>query len=86
MKKFIFAILLTSFTAIVSAHPGGVDEKGCHFKKGIGRHCHAQNEGKYIPLTEEKRLKKLHKETCNSIDADGRKVRVDLYGKSCRNR
>ncbi len=86
MKKLIFAALVTMLSVSVYSHPGGVDENGCHFKKGIGRHCHAQNEGKYIPLTEEKRLKKLHSETCHSIDAEGRNVRVDLYGKRCRNR
>ena len=86
MKNLIIATLFASLSVVSFAHPGGADENGCHFKKGIGRHCHAQNEGKYIPLTEEKRLKKLHRETCNSIDGEGRKVRVDLYGKPCRNR
>lgn len=87
-KAYLFAICLamvSNFANLAHAHGGGVDVNGCHNVKRDGsRHCHGENEGKYIPMTEEKRLQKLHKDSCNSIDADGRKVRVDPYGKKCR--
>lgn len=83
MKKMIFALsLLSAFSGQVFAHGGGVDEHGCHEKKGV-RHCHGENVGKYIPMNEEKRLEKLHRDNCNSITADGDKVRHDVYGKKC---
>ena len=51
------------FTNPAHAHGGGLDENGCHnVKKDGSRHCHGENTGKYIPMTEEKRLEKLHNE------------------------
>lgn len=86
MYKAILAVLVLTASSYAFAHAGGVDEKGCHNTKAGARHCHGENAGKYIPMTEEKRIEKLHKDTCNSIDGEGRKARVDLYGKKCRSR
>jgi hypothetical protein len=84
MLKIVFVLAISLASVTASAHGGGLDQNGCHNVKAGGRHCHGENEDKYIPMTEEKRLQKLHKDSCSSIDAEGRKVRVDPYGKRCR--
>jgi hypothetical protein len=84
MFKILFVSVMILASTTANAHGGGVDQNGCHNTKAGARHCHGENEGKYIPMTEEKRLQKLHKDSCNSIDAEGLKVRVDPYGKRCR--
>jgi hypothetical protein len=84
MLKILFVLAINLIVTTVLAHGGGLDQSGCHNTKTGGRHCHGENTGKYIPMSEEMRLKKLHKDTCNSIDAEGRKVKVDLYSKRCR--
>jgi hypothetical protein len=84
MLKILFLLAINLSMTTAFAHGGGLDQSGCHNTKAGGRHCHGENNDKYIPLTEEMRLKKLRKDACNSIDAEGRKVRVDLYGKRCR--
>jgi hypothetical protein len=84
MKSFTFFAYLM-FPLAVLAHGGGIDEHGCHSKNQV-RHCHGKNAGKYIPEKETTRIKKLHDNTCNSIDGEGRPLRRDLYGKRCNKR
>lgn len=84
MVKILVVMAALLVHSSVFAHRGGLDEHGCHNTKAGARHCHGESEGKYIPMTEEKRLEKLHRDTCKSLDAEGRKVRVDLYGKKCK--
>ncbi len=85
MQKFMITLFALALNKAF-AHGGGVDKAGCHMQKNVGRHCHGVNAGKYIPEPEEKRIARQRKETCNSHDADGEKIRHDFQGKPCRNR
>jgi len=85
MRVLIYMVVIFSSTWALG-HAGNVDKHGCHYQAGIGRHCHGANAGKYIPDPEAKRLERLRRDNCNSIDADGQRVRFDVYGKPCRNR
>lgn len=90
MNKRVAAYLLVLFSALTVsgtayAHAGGVDEHGCHAKKGV-RHCHGEKEGLYIPENEETRIKKLHTATCNQQNPEGYYPKRDLYGKRCNTR
>lgn len=41
MKKALAVIALFSFSAVVLAHSGGTDSKGCHMDHKTGvYHCH----------------------------------------------
>lgn len=80
---YLFSALNTSISAY--AHGGGVDEHGCHAKKGV-RHCHGEKAGLYIPEKEETRIKKLHKATCDQKSPEGYYPKRDLYGKRCNAR
>ncbi len=67
-------------------HAGGLDKHGCHTQKNVGRHCHGENAGKYIPEAEDKRIEKLHKATCDQRSPEGYYPKYDLYGKRCNAR
>lgn len=86
MKKVIFAALAVLVAGSAFAGSGRTDENKCHTKKNYARECFGENEGKYIPVSEEKRLAKLRYDTCHSLDGEGRRVKFDLYGKPCRSR
>ncbi len=90
MNKKLATYLLVLFSALTvsgtaHAHSGGLDEKGCHSKKGV-RHCHGEKAGLYIPEKEETRIKKLHKATCDQKSPEGYYPKRDLYGKRCNAR
>lgn len=66
----VFVGLAVLTAAGVSAHPGGVDAKGCHQGADAVPHCHmvrkAQTTGKPAPVSEtpeqrEKRLRRVCK-------------------------
>jgi hypothetical protein len=84
----VYLLILFSGLAVSGsafAHGGGVDDNGCHSKKGV-RHCHGEKAGLYIPEKEETRIKKLHTATCNQQSPEGYFPKRDLYGKRCNAR
>jgi hypothetical protein len=86
IAKFTLSVLTLTSSICVYPHAGGLGRYGCHTKKNIGRHCHGENAGKYIPEEEPKRIKKLHDATCNQQSPEGYFPKKDLYGKGCNRR
>jgi hypothetical protein len=86
VSKLALAAIVLSTCLLAYPHAGGLDKYGCHIKKDIGRHCHGEAAGKYIPEEEPKRIKKLHDATCNQQSPEGYFPKKDLYGKRCNRR
>jgi hypothetical protein len=85
MQKLLFSLLIIAAAGTAFAKSGGVDNNNCHTTSEYVRECFGKNKGKYIPVSEAKRIENLHISVCSGLDGDGRKPKFDYYGKRCRN-